>query len=111
MKKKLSIKERAVLLDVLPQRHNYKTIKAVREFIEKELHFNGEECHKYSIETIEFPNGAKQLRFDDQASANYLKDVKLDPLVAAAIVERLRELDKDKQVSADHLTLWEKFIG
>jgi len=111
MKKKLKIRERAKLLEVLPQFHNYKTMKAIKEFIDKELVFTEDECRKFSIETVIMPNGARQLRFDDEASQNYQKEMNFDPLVAGAIVESLKNLDKQNKITVEHLPVWEKFIG
>lgn len=107
---KLTIMERLLLLQILPAQASIATMRTVRE-LRKKLEFKDEEIKKYKIEdkVVKNPEG-KQVPI--VVWNNKIKeepvDIKLVRNERTAILNRIEELDKDKQVSELLLNLYEK---
>lgn len=99
---KLNFLERFVLLNVLPKEGTYLTLKALRELREQ-------------LSPTEEEQKATGLRSDDQgrvawdATKDHPVDIPISLAMTALISEELRRLDSAKQLTDQHLSIYEKF--
>ena len=101
---KFKVFERLVLLNILPKEGNFITLKIVRELREG-LSFNEKEIKELNIEIDpEKGNASWNIKADKE------KDVEMGREAKKIIIEILENLDKDKKLTQDHFTLFEKFI-
>ena len=101
MKVVLTVKERLVLLNLLPAEGNLTTLRLVREAREV-LSFSDEENEALHFEQIN-----DRLRWSDEAPQE--AEVELGPTVAGMIRERLATLDEQAKLRDEHLSLCDKF--
>ena len=108
----LTVFERLVLLNVLPREGGLTTLKIVRQLRES-LSFTEEE-HT----ALQFRQGGDKLadgstvpagRLAWNEAGNVPKDIPVGEKATAIVLATLRELDRAKKLTADHLPLCEKF--
>jgi hypothetical protein len=99
----LSILERLVLLNSLPAQGDITTIKIVRK-LREDLSFSEEE-HK----ALNFKQEADRLLWNQDAIA--MKDITLGEKALKVIRDALVSLNQKKELHADHLDVYEKFVG
>ena len=112
---KLLVKERIVLLNILPKEGDFKTLKQLREFREL-LSFTDEESAM-----LKFKNNAEtgMITWDepgtepegDEEKKFYSREFEILPSMGAIIAEALTILNKEKKLNEDTLILYEKFVG
>ena len=95
--------ERLTLLNILPREGNITTLKIVRELNER-VSFTAEEHESLKLT---FSEDGKQVRWDRNAD----KEVEFvfNGVETKMIVERLESLNKAEKLTAEHLSLYEKF--
>lgn len=102
---KLAVKERLVLLGILPQTGNILTLKTVRE-LREDLVLTPEEEKEFEVKTIENGriawNETKAMKADK-------KSFKISDGMKEIIVKTLKGLDEKEKLSADHICLWDIF--
>lgn len=98
----LTIKERIVLLNILPKEGNVITLKLVRKFREA-LSFSETEIKEGKIKI-----GDGQINWDDSVLKS--KDVKVEDTIKSLIVKSLRDLDQKEKLTEEHISLYEKFV-
>ena len=100
---KLNVKERLVLLTLLPAEGNFLTLKVVRKLRES-LSFSEEELEAYKfVET----NGRTTWNETDRPP----KDVQIGKEGRKLIKKALGKLDKEEKLTEDHVFAYEKFVG
>ena len=99
---KLSVKDRLVLLGVLPEKGDFVTLKVVME-LRMELGLSAEE-----IETIELKQDGALTRWNIEKDPN--KEFKLSKTAVGIIEMTLKQLDAEKKLTSDHLSLYERFV-
>ena len=100
---KLDVRERLILLSVLPQEGNFITLKVVRKLREG-LSFNEEEIKQYK-----FVQEDQRVTWDDKAEQS--KEIELGEKAMDIISEALKKLNEDKKLKDEHFTIYQKFIG
>ena len=95
----LSVLERLVLLQILPDSGSYMTIKIVRQ-LREELSFSEDEHEK-----LNFQQEGQQVKWDGELD----KKMAFGAKARNIIVEALEKLDDEGQVGEQHLSLFEKF--
>ena len=98
----LNVKDRLLLLSVLPKEGNITTLKIVRK-LREDLSFSEEE-HK----ELNFQESDGKLAWD--MAANGDKEIEIGEKASNVIVEALKELDRNKKLHEEHLPIWEMFI-
>jgi hypothetical protein len=98
---KLSIMERLMALQVLPKEGNFVTLNVVRK-AQEALSFTEKEIEKYG-----FKQQKDKVEWDN--TANQTTDVDLGNKAISIISEALEKLDKEKKLTSQHLSLYEKF--
>ena len=102
---KLSVKDRLVLINILPAQGDFKTMKYLRKYREA-LSFSEEEQ-----EALNFKNDEKTGLVNWEAEKVDDKEIVAKKPVAKVIRETLEKLDKDEKLTSDTMDLYEKFIG
>jgi len=98
----LTVKERLVLMNMLPKEANFTTLKIMRK-LREELSFDEEE-HK----ALQFRTEGQQLMWNQ--AVDFRKDVQIGDFAKELIVKDLKKLDKDNKLTEDHFSLFEKFV-
>ncbi len=102
---KFSVKERLMLLSVMPSQGNLVTLRLVRQARE-ELGFNEEEHESLSLGLEE-----NSYHWDDKAEAEAgPKEIELGPVVRDIILKAFDALDFAESLELIHLALYERFI-
>ena len=99
---KLDVRERLVLLSVLPQEGNFITLKVVRKLREG-LSFSEEELKQYN-----FVQGEGTVTWDDKVEQS--KEIEIGEKAMDIIKEALKKLNEDKKLKDEHFSIYEKFI-
>jgi len=97
---KLNIAERIMLLGVLPRQSDYVSLRIMEE-LRMNAGFSQAELDKYKIES--FKDGS--LKWEK----NFDKEVRITKRAAEIITASLKELSEKKQLTAEHLSIFEKF--
>ena len=99
---KLDVRERLVLLSVLPQEGNFVTLKVVRELREG-LSFNEDEIKQYKFVQVE----GRVTWYD---KAEQVKEIEIGEKAMDIIKEALKKLNEGKKLKDEHFTIYEKFV-
>lgn len=99
---KLSVLERLMALGVLPKEGDYVTLNVIRKAQEM-LSFTDEEIKKYG-----FKQEQDKTQWD--ITAEQITDLRLGAKAISLIGEELEKLDKDKKLTPQHMTIYEKFV-
>jgi hypothetical protein len=99
---KLSVKDRIILLGILPATGDFLTLKIIRK-LREELSFSEEET-----KTLKLCNDGQQVKWD--AEADPTKDVAIGEKADELIVSALKKLDEKKELNQDTYGLYEEFV-
>jgi len=105
----LTIAERFVLLNMLPQQGDITTVKIVRRLREA-LSFSEQEHVDYEIHTEPDGNGRAFFRWNPSKSGA-VKDVEIVGVGRKLVVEALQRMEQEKSLTESHVTLWDKFMN
>ena len=97
----LSVTERLLLLNILPQQGNALTLKIVKD-LQGELSFSEAEIELYG-----FDQRDGSLYWESEKETP--KEVDVGKKALSVISERLEELNKGAKLSMDQLSLYERF--
>lgn len=100
---KLTILERLMLNSILPQEGNIVTLKIVQD-LKRETAFSEEEIAEHEINPQE-----DRVEWNPESN-DYVKDIPLGPQAMKTIVETIEELNSEEKLTADFITLYEKFM-
>ena len=98
----LSVLERLILLNLLPNEGNYANLKLLRVARES-LSFTDEE-HK----VLKFKQEGDQMRWEDGAVGE--KEIKVGEVVSQLISKELKKLNSEEKLKEEHTSLYEKFV-
>jgi len=99
---KLTVRERLMLLGVLPREGSFATLRIIRR-LQDELSFTEEEHQEFGLRETE--EGIVW-----NTSAEREKEIKIGFKASEVIVTALKELDRKNQLRVDHISLFEKFV-
>lgn len=97
----LGVGDRIVLLSILPSEGGITTVRIVHD-LKQALSFSEEEH-----ESLQIKVEGDKIAWE---GADGVKEIPVGPRAHTLIAETLEELDKEKKVTEDHLSLWEKFV-
>lgn len=100
---KLDVRERLILLSVLPQEGNFVTLKTIRD-LQSALSFSEEEHKLYK-----FVQNEGMVTWDDKTEQS--KEIELGEKATDIIVAALKKLDESKTLKQEHFSIYEKFVG
>jgi hypothetical protein len=104
LKMKLEVMERVLLIGLLPVEEDFLTLKLLRT-VKENLSFDDKEHKK-----LGFKAEQGMTLWNQEAAKDIVKDVPMGEIVTQLIVKKLKELDKEKKLKAEHISLYEKFI-
>jgi len=104
MKYSLTIGERFNIVNLLPQKGDVLTMQDVQD-LQRALLPTPKERETYGIQVAD----GKISWFEDQAAAE--AEIDFTAPQVTLVVNKLRELDKNKELALGQLSLWDKFIG
>lgn len=99
---KLSVIERLIVQNLLPEKGSFTNLKLVRVAREA-LSFDEAEN-----KLLNFRQDGEQLRWNDNAVGE--KDIKIGEVVTEMVKKKLRELDEKEELTVQQLMIYEKFI-
>ena len=99
----LSVKERLVILSILPQEGNRLTWK-VQKKLEDDLGFSEEELKTYKLETLE--NG--MVRWDNNGKQE--KEIEIGEKANDIIILALSKLNDQNKLRKDHIDIYDRFM-
>lgn len=103
---KLSVKERALLLDFIPREGNIIFVKMCQDLLE-DLSFSDDENKKLC-----FHQTTKGLLlWDEEAAENIEKEVDIPDTIKDQITTKLIRLNDKDKLTIDHICLYDRFIG
>lgn len=103
----LNVKERAELMSILPPQGNFSILKIVKN-LQMALSLTEEEHKYYGVKYIETNEGP---RVEWNQKGLEEKEIEIGERATDLIVEQLEKLDKEKKLTQDHYSLYEKFLG
>ncbi len=103
----LNIKERLGLLELLPREENYAALKELRKAREV-IALTPDEIIEF--EFVETPTGHGSVSITWNTAKEREKDIPLDEYVTTSIQSILSKLDKEKKLSDQTFSLFEKFV-
>lgn len=106
---KLTVQERLMLGNILPQEGNFVTLKVLRN-LKMDLSFNDAEFKKWSIV---MSDGQVNWRLfnDKNKPIDQEAEIEIGEKAKDIIVKALAELNEKKKLREEHITLYERFIG
>lgn len=99
---KLSIKERLVLLGILPAEGSFITLKVLRK-LRGDLSFSEEEIKQYK-----FVQENGRVTWDN--SVEQMKPIAIGTQAKIIVKDSLKRLDEQEQLKEDHFSIYEKFV-
>lgn len=99
----LNTKERLILVATLPKEGDFTTLKIVRQ-LREDLSFSEDEHAR--LHFVNTPEGVQWQQGGDQP-----REFAIGAKAKEIIVAALQQLNDAKRLTADHLSLYEKFVG
>lgn len=100
---KLNVFERLMLLSILPQEGNFVTLKVLRE-LKSNLGLSEKELKEFEVK-----------QENDQViwntKGNEELEIEIGEKATDIVIEALKQLDKDKKLTEQYFSLYEKFVG
>ena len=100
---KLDVRERLILLSVLPPEGDFITLKVVRK-LKENLSFSEDEIKQYKFVQTE-----NNVTWDN--SIEQEKPIEIGTTAKKVIQEALKKLNDDKKLKDEHFTIYQKFVG
>ena len=98
----LGIRDRIILLQVLPRQGNVTNLRIIRD-LEKEMGFTEAELITLKLET-----GERGVKWDKECE--FEKDVAIGDVAAKIIHDAFVQLDKSNLLALEHLEVYDKFV-
>lgn len=104
----LTIHERLMLGTILPAQGNIVTLKIVQE-LKMVLGFSEEEIGEHKIEDVENDGMKVGVRWKPESN-EWVRDIPIGPKAMSVIVEELERRNEAKELVADFISLYDKFM-
>jgi hypothetical protein len=101
----LTVKERIVLLNIVPKEGDFKTLKQIRKFRE-ELGFSDDENLILNFQ----PGAEGTITWTEPEDGPHKKEFKIGDTIMELVVDALVQADKGKKLNNDTFELYEKFV-
>lgn len=106
--KLLNVPERLNLLSILPQEGNLTTLRIIRDLREK-LSLSEEEHREFGIVT-EQHESSMTFKWTNGDAALTPREFQFQPKALSIIEEALKNLDSQKRLRTEHISLYETFV-
>ena len=101
MKTKLNVAERLTLVQIIPEKGNFKTMTTV-EKVKDTLYLSEEEREEYEIEQV-----GNQLTWNEKGSDQ--KEIEFSDFGWELLIESLEKLDKDATLTSPQFLIYKQF--
>lgn len=101
----LGVKDRLILIGLLPKEANFLEIKILQE-LKDDLAFDNSEMERLHV--IQQNNG--MIVWDQDAAKDCIKIVTMSEVTASLVVKALVSMDKQSKLTSDHIGLYEMFV-
>ena len=98
----LGVFDRVLLLNILPREGDFRTLKVLRKLAD-DLGFSEDEAA-----ALQFKQEGVKIEWRVEADAP--KEVPMGAVAREIIAGRLRELDEQKKLTLEHMSLYERFV-
>ena len=99
----LNVFERLMLLSILPQEGNFVTLKVLRE-LKSNLALGEKELKEFEV-----IQEGEQVKWN--IKGNEELEIEIGEKATDIVIEALKQLDKDKKLTEQYFSLYEKFVG
>lgn len=106
---KLTVQERVMLGNILPQEGNFVTLKVLRN-LKMDLSFSEAETKKWAIATRDGQVNWRLLN-EKNKPIDQEAEIEIGEKAKDIIVLALAKLNEEKKLRDEHYTLYERFIG
>ena len=100
---KLNLLERVTILGILPKEANFLNLKIIKD-IQEAVSFTEKDFKEFDIKQTDG-------KITWNAKGTEEKEISIGEKATDIIVEALKELNKDKKLTANHYSLYVKFVG
>jgi len=100
---KLNLLERVTILGILPQEANFLNLKIIKD-IQEAVSFTEKDFKEFDIKQTDG-------KITWNAKGTEEKEISIGEKATDIIVEALKELNKNKKLTANHYSLYVKFVG
>ena len=100
---KLNVFERLMLLSVLPQEGNFVTLKVLR-ILKSNLALSEKE-----LKDFEVIQEGEQVKWNTKGNEEI--EIEIGEKATDIVIEALKQLDKEKKLTEQYFSLYEKFVG
>jgi len=100
---KLQVKDRLILLGVLPKEGDFTTLKIIRD-LQEGLSFTEKEHKEYK-----FVQEGTNINWDSKADAGV--EIKIGGKAKDIITDALKKMSEQKKLTLGHMELYEMFVG
>lgn len=104
---KLNVLERVMALGCLPEAGDFATLITVKEAREA-LALKEEEVTEFEYKTVAIADGKSNMTWNTKG--NEEREIELSKTAIRMIEDKLKELDKDKKLIENQLSLYKKII-
>ena len=101
----LTVAERFVIQQLLPEKANFINMKLLR-VLREDLVLSEEE--RTGIELVQTDDG--RIKWDGEKAEKCIKEVPFESKAIVMVIDALTKLDKDETLEPQHLSLYEKFV-
>jgi hypothetical protein len=103
---KLSVKDRIMLLDLLPKMGSFLFLKMVNQVME-DLSFSEDEN-----KTICFHQDLKGgLHWNEKSASDVIKEINIPETIREKIYSELTKLEEKQNLTVDHINIYEIFVS
>ena len=102
----LNLTERLTLIHSLPQEGNFVTMRT-KQHLDAELNLTKEEIEEWDVKAVSQENGMTSFTWNEKANSD--REFDLSKRQVEVIEKALDNLDKKNALTANHLTLCQKF--
>ena len=101
MKTKLSVGERLTLVQIIPEKGNFKTMTTV-EKVKDTLYLSEEEREEFEVEQV-----GNNLKWNEKGSDQ--KEIEFSDFGWELLIESLEKLDKDESLTSPQFLIYKQF--
>lgn len=105
MKWSLTVRERIVLLSLLPSEASFVMLKVIRR-VREALSFSLDEIHHLAIEQL--PDG--RISWNAEKAKEWVKEMEISTNVVDLISQKLIALDREQKLQEEHVPIYERFV-
>ena len=101
----LEVGERFVVMQLLPEKANFRNMKLIRE-LKEALVLTSEE--EKAVKLIQHDDG--RIEWKGDLAKETIAEIGFDPTMMALVIAALEKLEKAEEIEQKHVSVYEKFV-